>query len=110
MVLWYESLNTIQHIFAFIAVPSTVLLILQTILLLAGVGNGDADSDGNLDTGEGGLALFSVRSIVAMLSIDGWSGIAMIELNLNTMLAVTLSVLIGLLTLFGIAFLIKAPR
>lgn len=107
MVLWYESLDTIQRIFAFIAIPSTILLILQTILLLLGIGNGDADSDSNFDTGDDGLALFSIRGIVAMLSIGGWSGIAMIELNLNNMLAVPLSVLIGLLTLFGMALLIK---
>lgn len=107
MVSWYESLDAIQRIFAIIAIPSTAVLILQTILLLLGIGNGDADSDGDFETGDDGLALFSVRGIVAMLSVGGWSGIALIELNLNTMLVVTLSALIGILTLLGMALLIK---
>ncbi len=107
MVSWYESLDAIQRIFAIIAIPSTAVLILQTVLLLLGIGNGDADSDGNFETGDDGLALFSIRGIVAMLSVGGWSGIALIELNINVILAVTLSVLIGLLTLLGMALLIK---
>lgn len=57
MIQWFESLSAIQRFFAYIAIPSTLILAIQTILLifgLAGGGDGDADSDGlELEPGGG---------------------------------------------------------
>ena len=41
---WYESLNTVQQVLAAGAIPATVILIIQTVLLMFGVGGHDADS------------------------------------------------------------------
>lgn len=41
--IWWEGLSTIQQVFACVAIPATVILILQTILLLIGIGGHDAD-------------------------------------------------------------------
>lgn len=47
MGAWWTGLDTIHQVFYLLAIPSTVILLLQTILLLFGVGNGhDADTDG----------------------------------------------------------------
>ena len=44
-ISWWDSLIIVQQVFACIAIPATVVLILQTILLLFGVGGGhDADN------------------------------------------------------------------
>ncbi len=113
MADWWNSLTELQHIFAFIAIPATLVLIVQTVLLFFGIGDGDdfdIDGDGipDIETGDDGLTLFSVRGIIGMLCIAGWSGITFIDLGLSDVLSVFLSIVCGGLTLFGIAYLMKA--
>lgn len=45
MVQWWQSLTLAQEIFAYVAIPATLLLIIQTVLLLLGLGDHDADTD-----------------------------------------------------------------
>ena len=45
MITWWTSLDLAQQIFACIAIPSTLILLIQTILLLIGLGGGDGDVD-----------------------------------------------------------------
>jgi len=49
MRIWWESLTLVQRVFACIAIPSTLLLIVQLVLSLAGLGDheGDLDADGD---------------------------------------------------------------
>ncbi len=50
MTEWWESLSLLGRIFTCIAVPATAVMILQTILVLCGMGGGaDGDLDGDLD-------------------------------------------------------------
>lgn len=52
MNAWWASLTLLERIFAYVAFPSTLLLILQTLMLLFGLGNdadGDADADVDMD-------------------------------------------------------------
>ena len=107
MVTWYNSLNSIQHIFAYIAIPATAVLLIQTILVLLGIGDGDADADGDVETGDDGLMLFSVRGIVAMLCVGGWSGIALIETGMSSVLAITLAIICGIAAMLGISLIMK---
>ena len=110
MINWYNSLTLLQRIYALIAIPSTVILLIQTIMLFFGFGDDDVDMDldGDVDVSSGdGLALFSIRGIVAMLCIGGWSGILFSELGLNTPLTVILSTMLGFAALVGMAALIK---
>lgn len=47
MIAWWESLTWLERLFAYVAVPATLLLILQTLLLLFGLGHdGETDVDG----------------------------------------------------------------
>ena len=114
MANWWNSLTDIQRIFAFIGIPATLVLIVQTILLLFGIGDGDdgidLDGDGIPDEvdGDDGLSLFSIRGIVGMLCVAGWAGIVFIDFGLSNILAIFLALLCGVATLFGIAYLMKA--
>lgn len=116
MFTWLESLPVLQLIFAFIAIPSTLVLVVQTVLLLIGMGGADADTDfdpdgidiGEAGDGDGGLALFSVRGIVAMLCIAGWSGIVFVDLSLPDPVAIFLASVCGAAALVGMAYLMKA--
>ena len=114
MANWWNSLSDLQHIFAFIGIPATLVLIVQTILLFFGIGDGDdgidLDGDGIPDEigGDDGLTLFSVRGIVGMLCIAGWAGIVFIDFGVSNILSIILALLCGVATLFGIAYLMKA--
>ena len=48
MFEWWNALSTIQQVFYILAIPSTIILVLQTILLLFGIG-GDHDADISAD-------------------------------------------------------------
>lgn len=111
MIAWWNSLETAQQIFALIAIPTSLIMLIQTILLLVGFG-GETDADGDdvfeANNGESdGLALFSVRGIVSMLTVFGWAGVAFWEL-MKPFPAVLLAAALGLLTLFGMAYLMRA--
>lgn len=121
MINWWNGLELAQQIFALIAIPSTVILVLQTVLTLIGIGGDDspddidADGDGVPDSdvsdaasADDGLSLFTVRGILSMLCITGWLGVALLETSLPDWAAVLISVAAGVATLVGIAFLMRA--
>ena len=108
MTEWYNSLTQLQRVFALIAIPSTLILIVQTVLLLLGIGDGDANGDGVPDIHSGdGLALFSVRGIIAMLCVGGWLGIVLLGTEMNSMLAILISFAGGIAALLAMALLVN---
>ena len=55
MAVWWESLSALQRVFAWFAVPATLVLIIQTVLVLFGIGDHGSDA-GGADTGfDGGF-------------------------------------------------------
>ena len=112
MINWWNELMLVQQIFALIAIPSTVLIIIQTVLLLIGIGADtdtdiDADID-DLDIPDDGLALFSIRGILSMLCITGWVAVALLETSLPEWVSIGIAIICGIATLIGIAYLMKA--
>lgn len=113
MINWWNSMIPAQQILALIAIPATLILVVQTVMVLLGFGEGgdgaDADADDVLDgdVEDGGLGLFSVRGIVAMLCIMGWSGVALLETALPKAVSILIAFLLGVATLFGMAYLMK---
>lgn len=105
MMDWWNSLSVVSQIFYCVAIPSTLLLLIQTVLLFLGIGddadgvNGDVatdvsdampddvpdapDIDGPDVTelsdaaGWDSLKLFTLRGIVAFFVTFGWVGIVM---------------------------------
>ena len=53
MEAWLESLTQLQRVMLFIAVPATLLLLIQTEMLFIGLGGGDGDADGADLDGDG---------------------------------------------------------
>ena len=104
---WWNNLLFGQQLFLLIALPSSVLLVIQTIMLLVGFGD-DSDGDDIEEPLDDGLTLFAVRGIVSMLCITGWSGFALLETKLHVAVSITIAVLLGLGTLVGMAFLMRA--
>ncbi|MCI6501834.1 MAG: hypothetical protein MSA49_01185 [Clostridia bacterium] len=122
MIAWWMGLDLSQQIFALVGIAASVILLIQTLMLLFGLGGGsDADGDGDFDSdgtegdidGDGdhggdGLTLFSIRGIVAMLCILGWTGVIFLGTSMPTILAVFLALLCGFLTLVGMAYIMRA--
>ncbi len=103
-----------EQIFALIAIPSTLVLLIQTLLMLFGIGDGvdtdlDLDGDGipDLDVSPddfGSLHVFSIRGIAGMLCIGGWSGLVMYQAGWSLWLTVLLSVVFGVITLLLLGY------
>lgn len=118
MINWWNGLELVQQIFALIAIPSTAILIIQTVLQLIGIGgddvpediDGDGIPDSDLDVAaaaDDGLSLFSIRGILSMLCITGWLGVGLLETALPDWAAILIAVAAGVATLIGIAFLMR---
>ena len=114
MIHWWNELLLIQQIFALIAIPSTFLIVLQTVLMLIGIGGDNAaDADGDIDVDDleipdDGLALFTVRGVTSMLCITGWVAVALLETTLPQGVSIAIAILSGVATLIGMAYLMRA--
>ena len=114
MINWWNGLQLAQQIFALVGIGSTVILVIQMAMMLFGLGDdSDADvddvdvDDGDFGDGDG-LALFTVKGIVAMLCITGWTGVIFLGTEMATALAYVLSFLCGFATLVVMAYVMKA--
>ena len=114
MINWWNELLLIQQIFALIAIPSTFLIVLQTVLMLIGIGGDNAaDADGDIDVDDleipdDGLAIFTVRGVTSMLCITGWVAVALLETSLPQGISIAIAILCGFATLIGMAYLMRA--
>ncbi len=119
MFAWWDSLTSLQQVFACIGIPATLILVVQTVLLMFGIGDGDgADVDTDIDpdgfdigeaaSGDDGLTLFTVRGIVSLFCVAGWSGIVFVDLGLGNTLSIFLALICGIAAMVGIAYLMKA--
>ncbi|MGB3367394.1 MAG: hypothetical protein WBA54_07900 [Acidaminobacteraceae bacterium] len=81
MELWWESLNQMDKVLYYIAVPSSVALILQTVLTFIGMGDsGDFDSDvldGTEFDGDFEISfqIFTIRNFIAFFTFFSWGGL-----------------------------------
>lgn len=174
---WWETLSLIQQGMALFAIPATVLLFLQTIMLLFGLGghaadhgefdadsdadadldgdmdadtdldaDGDMDADGDFDgdadgdmdtdadAGEAlaeahdgdfahehdteayhdgahhgaGIRLLTIRGLIAMFAIGGWTGIALCDAGVSATVGLICAVIAGLIALVLTAVILKA--
>lgn len=110
MIDWWNGLELAQQIFALVGIGSTVILVIQMAMLLFGLGDdSDADVDDIDDVGDGdGLALFTVKGIIAMLSITGWTGVIFLGTEMPTALSYVLAFLCGFATLVIMAYVMRA--
>ena len=112
MIEWWNNMDIVGQIFALIAIPSTLVLVIQTVMLFFGFGDDDIDVDGgdldaDLDGAGDGMALFSIRGIMGMAAVGGWSGLVMYEAGINIWVTIILALAFGFLALVGIAYIMK---
>jgi membrane protein implicated in regulation of membrane protease activity len=131
---WWNELTGLQQFFASVAIPASAVMIIQFILLLFGFSHSegtDADiqadmeadnsldidsddlsdgtehSDGEAHEKADALRLFTLRSIIAFLSVGGWMGVVATGWRIPIPLVFILSLLAGWLALYFVAWSIR---
>ncbi len=105
-------MTLLEKVSVCIAIPSTLVLIVQFVLTLIGIGDGadsdfdvdNADFDGEADFGEGfGFHFFSFRGLVAFFAVMGWTGYALLSNGVKEWLSIVIAVAAGLLMMALVA-------
>lgn len=126
---WWQALSLASQIFYCIAIPATLVLVIQTVMMLIGIGNGEADlesdigdtdiDDGifgdDIDTGDDldvsaldSLHIFTLRGIIAFFVVFGWVGVAMQTKGVNLFITLPVAFVCGVLMMVLIAYMFKA--
>ncbi len=138
MLEWWNSLGLVTQIFYCIAVPSTLVLLIQTVLMFIGMGDDGAEDigiddavgghdvdieadvdgdgvfendsvfDGNDVAGLEGLRVFTVRGIIAFFVVFGWVGIVMNGAGAQLFLTIPVAAACGFAMMVLIAFMLRA--
>ena len=125
---WWNTLGTASQVFGCIAIPATLVLIVQTLMLFFGFGEDGADDIDDLPDVEGadgvfgeelpseapdgagqlGLRVFTVRGIVAFLVVFGWLGLIMDGAGAELYITLPVSALAGGAMMVLLAVLFRA--
>jgi hypothetical protein len=121
---WWNSIGLVGQIMACSAIPMTVVMMLQLVLMAIGVGfGGEADSDiddavieSNAETtppeasscgNTSVFRIFTIRGIVAFFALGGWAGLAALSLGVHPLWAIQISLFIGVCALLLAAIVIR---
>ena len=120
---WWASLSLLQKLFLYFAVPSTSLLIIQSVLSLFGLSGSAADAPDSIEAespidtdvgdfdpsdnvvGGADFRFFTVRGVIAFLSIFGWTGMVMTQYTTIIPLIIVVSISAGLTAMATIGYL-----
>lgn len=76
----WEQISGFEKMFWFLAIPATVVFLIQTVLTVVGASLDHTDADLNHDTmGDGQFPIFTIRNLVVFFMMFGWMGIALIR-------------------------------
>ena len=125
LVEWWNALSLAGQIFACVAIPSTFVLLIQTVMMLVGFA-GEATGDGGdvpdadeLDgifgendtieaediSGFDGLRIFTIRGIIAFFVVFGWVGIVMDGSGIALPITILVSAVSGFAMMMLLAYL-----
>lgn len=105
---FFQTLEPLLRAFWFIAIPVSIIFIIQTIMTFIGGNSMDGiapDFDGDFGDTDAPFQLFSLRNLINFLLGFSWSGIAFFGLISNKTWLFILAIVIGV-AFVGIFFLI----
>ena len=106
--LWEQFLlSPMYYIYWGIALISSLVFTIQTIMLFVGFDTDDDFSGGDVAFDVDGLALVSVKTVACFLLGFGWSGVILAPLFENAWVVALISLGIGALFMFGAWILLK---
>lgn len=105
---YFENLEPLLKTFWFIAIPPTVIFIIQMVMTFIGVDSSDGmESDFHSDMGEAPFELFSLRNLVNFLLGFSWTGIAFYDTITSKPILIIVSFLVGLAFVYLFFLIIK---
>lgn len=105
-----NNLDPVLQIFWYIALPTSGVFVIQTILTFVGADATDgidADFDGDLDGTNAPFQFFSFRNLINFLLGFSWTGISFFKEIENTNYLYALSMLVGVFFVFIFFIVIK---
>ncbi len=108
---WFNNLSPAEKTYFIIAVVASAFLVIQIVIMLFSLGGGDFDVDdvfdGDVDT-DGGLSIFTVKSMTAFFALGGWCGfVSQTFMKDNVWAPILIAVATGAAALFGVAFAMR---
>jgi len=94
----FNNLEPLLRTFWFIAIPTSLIFIIQVIMTFMGVDAADGiepDFDSNLDGADAPFQLFSLRNLINFLLGFSWTGISFYSIISNGPLLILLSLVVG---------------
>lgn len=108
---WFYNLTPAEKTYFIIAVIASVFLVVQIIMMLFSLGGGDFDLDDAFDSDvdtDGGLSIFTVKSLTAFFALGGWCGfVSQTFMPGNIWAPIVIAVATGAVALFGVAFAMR---
>ncbi len=111
MVDFFAQMELLLRVFWFIAIPASIVFIIQTIMTFVGMDSSDginADFDGNFDATDAPFQLFSFRNLINFMIGFGWAGVTFWETISSKGTLVTVAFLVGAAFILIFFFLMKA--
>jgi hypothetical protein len=94
----FDSLEPLLRTFWFIAIPTSLIFIIQVVMTFMGVDAADGiepDFNSNLDGADAPFQLFSLRNLINFLLGFSWAGISFFNIISNGPLLILLSLAVG---------------
>jgi len=98
-----HSLDPLLQTFWLVAIPTSLIFIIQTIMTFVGADASDGihtDFDGDFNGGDAPFQLFSLRNLINFMLGFSWTGISFFTSVPNKIFLVILSFIVGILFLF----------
>lgn len=105
-----ENLEPLLKTFWFVAIPTSLVFVIQMIMTFMGVDAHDgldADFDGDLTSGEVTFQLFSLRNLINFLLGFSWTGISFYGIIPNQILLISISTIVGALFVYLFFIIIR---
>lgn len=99
MIEFLDSLQGPEKIFWFIAIPSSIVFLIMTVLTFIGMDSTDgldADFEGDTEDSGGAFQLFTLRNLVSFLAVFSWSGITCLKNSISLTSTLSISIILGL--------------
>lgn len=127
MFEWWSALTFASQVFYCIAIPATMVLLIQTIMMFIGFGE-DGDGADELDFDDGledglsdsdfseaqealgleGLRIFTIRGIIAFFVVFGWVGVVMESAEIKLIWTLITAFISGFAMMVLLAFLFQS--
>lgn len=101
---WWSGLSLMLKIYWALALPFTIIFVLQVILSFFGGDTMDDVPDAEVSADHGvGFQFFTLKNFIGFFTIFGWAGIAMIESGASNGSSLFVATLAGTLMMFMMA-------